>query len=312
MKLNISKKIVINKSIIQVYQVIADIKQWNLWSPWMHSEPTAVTKASGVSGEIGQTQSWIGEVIGSGQMTITNLKANQLVEMKIEFLSPWKSVAQALFQIKELDAEQTEVTWIMNSQLPLFMIFFKNMMMAYMGHDFERGLKMLKEYVETGAVISTSIYQGEKLFSEFYVLGYKTSCRISEISTRIRADFESLQQLLQTQDISQPEMMVTLSHVHNIPKGLCEFTAGYCYLKPPQFKIPPGYFVTHISNHKGLLVDHYGPYRHIANPWSMAVSYQRGQKKKILKKVPMYELYKTVPDGRPEKDIHTQIVMPIR
>lgn len=301
MKLNISKKIVINKSVSHVYQVIADIRQWNLWSPWMHCEPTAVTQASGVSGEIGQAQSWTGEVIGSGLMTITNLKENQLVEMKIEFLAPWKSVAQALFEIKELNAEQTEVTWVMNSQLPIFMFFFKNMMTAYMGHDFERGLKMLKEYVETGSVVSTSIYQGEKSFSEFYVMGHKTSCSISEISTRIRADFESLRQLLQTKEISQPEMMVTLSHMHSIPKGLCEFTAGYCYLKQPQFKIPPGYTLTHISKHKGLLVDHYGPYRHIANPWSMVVSYQRGQKKKIFKKIPMYELYKTVPDGRLKK-----------
>lgn len=181
-----------------------------------------------------------------------------------------------------------------------------------MGHDFERGLKMLKEYVEDGTVTSKSIYSGEQSYQEFYVLGKKTNCKILDISNRIRADFEELNHHLKNQTVSNPEFMTTVSHKHDIPNGHCEFTAGYCYTSAENLKIPSGYQLIKMNSHKGLTVDHFGSYQYMSNPWSMAASYQRGKKKKLLKSIPMYEIYKALPDGRAEKDLHTQIVIPVK
>nr|WP_295902485.1 SRPBCC family protein [uncultured Bdellovibrio sp.] len=312
MKVQIQRSINIEKPKQTVFDIIADLKQWNTWSPWMQSEPTAKTQFSGISGQVGQTQSWEGEVIGSGRMTIVDLQKNQLMKMNLEFFTPWKSFAEAIFDIKEVSAQQCKVTWTMNSNLPWFMFAFKNMMAAYIGNDFERGLKMLKEYAETGAVVSRSVYQGEKELPGFQVIGKKTTSKISDLGTTIRADFDDMNKRLQSGELTPPDGIVTLSHKHDIPHGTSVFTAGYIY-KPNQTpKVPGDFEITQIPNHKALVVDYYGPYRNIGNPWSMIVSYQRGKKKKVAKSVPMYELYKTMPDGRPEKDIHTQITLPIK
>lgn len=312
MKMQTQRSITINKPKQNVYEIITDLGQWNIWSPWMHNEPTAKTQISGKAGEIGHYQTWNGEVVGSGKMTIESLAKNSSMTLKLEFFTPWKSLASAHFEVSDAGKDQTKVTWTMNSQLPIFMIFFKNMIKAYMNSDFDRGLKMLKEYAETGTVVSKSIYQGEQDFSGFQVIGKKVTCQISDLSTAIRGNFESMANRLNSGELAQPEGIVTLSHNHNIPKGTSEFTAGYLYKLGQNVKVPKDLEVTEIPQHKALLVDFYGPYRNIGNAWSMAVSYQRGKKKKLAKKIPMYEIYKTMPDGRPEKDIHTQIKMPIK
>jgi predicted transcriptional regulator YdeE len=312
MKLEIKRSILINKTKSEVYDIISNLKNWNTWSPWVHCEPTAKTEVSGTAHHVGQSQTWKGEVIGSGRMSLSYLEKNKTVKMKLEFLKPWKILADVTFSIEEKNKEQCEVVWLMNSKLPLLMYFFKDMMAAYMGYDFERGLRMLKEFLESGAVISKSMYQGEKEFSGFYVIGKKTSCKTNEILTFIRTDLENLEALLKKGEINKPDGIVNLSHVFDIPKELCEFTAGFYYKTNENLKVPQGCELTEVSSHKALLVDFYGPYRNIANAWSMAVTYQRGKKKKVQKKTAMYELYKTRPDGRQEKDIHTQIIMPIK
>lgn len=310
MKLQFSRSIAIQKPASEIFAVLSDLKNWNSWSPWVHCEPTARTELTGARGP-GQTQTWSGEVIGAGKMTVEKLDEGRAMEMRLEFFAPWKSVARIEFELRPAGAG-TEVTWRMDSQLPIFMFFFKNMMIAYMSSDFDRGLRMLKELVETGAVASRSVYRGEREFGKFHVVGRRFSCAIAEISAQVRPRYEELDRLHREGKLPTPDFMVTLSHRHDIPKGVCEMTAGYAYRGEVPRDLPAGLEVFEVGGHKALAVDHYGPYRHIGNGWSMAVTYQRGKKKKISKKVPSYEVYKTMPGAGPEKDIHTEIVVPLR
>lgn len=312
MKMQITKSIQIEKNAQSIFDIISDLNHWNQWSPWYQCEPTAKTTVVGPAKLSGQLLTWSGEVIGSGKMTLEKLDANKSISFVLEFLTPWKSKAEVVFELNEAGKNKTEVIWNMNSSLPFFMFFFKNMMAAYIGADFSRGLGMLKELAETGQVISKSVYQGEKQFPQMFVLGKRTACSISEISKYVPKDFQNLDSLLKSGKVKTPDMMTTLSHVHDIPKGVCEFTAGYVYNSREGIIIPDGYAVLEIDQHKALLVDHYGSYRNIVNPWAMAITYQRSLKKKLSKNVPPYEIYRTMPGSCAEKDIHTQVIMPIR
>lgn len=311
MKMHVIRDVTINASSNKIYDVVADLSQWNKWSPWMHAEPTAKTEYHGTPGQVGQNQTWSGEVIGSGKMTISGLTKNLQMQMKLEFLTPFKSIADVQFNIKDIGGGKSRVVWEMNSSLPFFMFFFKNMMAAYIASDFVRGLNMLKEYVETGSVVSNSIYRGETSMTEFQVIGKRITIPISKLSTDVHTEFQKMSQRLEKGDIQQPEFIVMLSHNHNIPKGVSELTAGYAYKSGQAIKIPSDMEVTVFPAHKSLVVDHYGPYRNIGNAWSMAIAYQRGKKKKVNSKLPMYEVYKTMPGGA-EKDIYTQIIVPIK
>ena len=312
MKFQIRRSIELNKPAETMYKIISDLNQWNTWSPWVHAEPNVKSNVTGSGGVVGQTQRWDGELIGSGKMTLETLEKNQKVILRLEFLKPFKSLAQAVFDIEAMGPSQSRVTWTMNSQMPIFMIFFKKMMTAYMNSDFDRGLQMMKEYAETGTVISKSAYQGEKNFTGFQIVGKKTSCKISEIPDKMHEDFSLIDRLVKSGELTTPQSMMTMYDKYDMPNGNCVYTAALVYGPGTQPKVPAGFQVSTIGNHRGLLVDYYGPYRNLGNPWSMIVSTQRTKKKKILKKIPMYEIYKTMPDGRPEKDIHTQIILPIK
>lgn len=312
MKLQIVREIEISKSADIIYQIISDIRQWNTWSPWIQCEPTAKTYAEGNARQAGQTQTWDGQVIGSGKMTIDKLEAHNLVMMKLEFFKPFKSVADSKFEIQSQGSNSSKVIWTMNTDLPFFMFFFKNMLTAYMGRDFERGLKLLKEFAETGSVVSNSTYKGEVQLSGFQVLAKKIQCNIADLSKAMPAEFEKLNQMISDGKIPTPKEAVGLTYNFDIQNGVCDVASGFTYKLDQKINIPPGYELSHIPDHSGLLVDFYGPYRNLSNPWAMAVTYQRALKKKVSKKIPMYEVYRVLPNGRAEKDIHTQIIVPLR
>ncbi len=311
MKLHLERSISVSKPASVVYGIISDLNFWNTWSPWIHMEPTCKTHISGLHG-VGQSQTWDGDVIGSGKMTIEHLEGSKIVKIKLEFFKPWKSVSAVTFKITEKDPNNCEVTWIMEGTLPIFMIFFKKMMTAYMQSDFDRGLKMLKEFAETGTVPSRSSYLGQKQQEAFQIVGKTTACNIVDLSTCMHRDFSELNELMKKQELNPPIKVLAVTHDFNIPKGTCKYTASFAYRPDQEVKVPAGFTHEKYDGHNAISVDHYGAYRFLGNPWSMAMSYQRGKKLKFLKKVPLYEVYVTMPDGRPEKDIHTQIFVPIK
>lgn len=311
MKINISRNITIQKSAHDVYKVISDLNKWNLWSPWVHCEPTCKTEISGQASEVGQSQTWVGEVIGSGKMTLTGLVPNHTVKIKLEFLKPFHSTADVVLSITENQNNQVTVNWSMQTNLPFYMFFFKKMMMAYMINDFDRGLKMLKDLVETGEVLSKSTYEGEVKQSGFQIIGKKTKCTISDMTDKMKADCDQLLRFANSGEMIKPDSAITLYHKFDIPNGQCEYTAGFAYSLEKIIKIPIGYERIQIPNHKAIRADHYGAYRFMGNPWGMIMSYQRGHKKKIDKEIPMYETYMSHPETS-ERDTYTQVILPVR
>jgi len=311
LKLHVERSVSIARSAATVYGILSDLNFWNAWSPWIHCEPTAKTHISGKQGT-GQTQTWEGEVIGSGKMTVVHLQDSILVKMKLEFYTPWKSLADVEFRIEDTDANHCNVIWAMDTTLPFFMFFLKYMMCAFMESDFDRGLKMLKVFAETGSVPSHSVYMGQKLQPAFQAVGKYGECKATEISNATYGAFSAMEAMAKNHEFTPPLKAVTLYHEFNIPKNICKFTAAFYYGPEQAVKVPTGYTHTKYEEHSAIIVDHHGPYRFLGNPWAMAMSYLRGKKLKALKKVPMYEVYVTMADGRPEKDIHTQIFVPVK
>jgi len=63
---------------------------------------------------------------------------------------------------------------------------------------------------------------------------------------------------------------------------------------------------------KAMKVTHTGPYRHLGNAWAMAESEIRYAKLKKNKKQPPFERYLNDPGDTAEKDLVTEIFVPLR
>ncbi|MFK7818026.1 MAG: SRPBCC family protein, partial [Planctomycetaceae bacterium] len=158
-KFNVSRSIQINASRKKVFDAVADFGTWTAWSPWLCAEPGAKVTVSSDASSVGSLYSWNGEVVGVGEIEHKRMVPEERIEDEIRFLKPWKAVSQVTFTLSEV-ADGTELTWTMAGSVPWFLFFMKPMMKTMIGMDYDRGLKMLKEWLETGSVSASTEIKG--------------------------------------------------------------------------------------------------------------------------------------------------------
>lgn len=303
--LNISKSITIDKSLSEVYQELNTFHHWRIWSPWLIQEPEAESKVS----DDGKFQSWEGARVGSGNMTITDEKENEYVAYDLNFLKPWKSKAKVRFELDQV-GDLTEVTWTMNGSIPFFMFWMKGMMEALVGMDYERGLMMLKDYLEEGEVQSKIKFQGTGDFSGFKYIALDAKTTRENIAASMEEVFGKLTQYAADSDKVSGSPF-TIYRKWEIAKGKVEYTAGF-----PVNEIPsnlPNEFVTgEISQTSVYSIKHTGPYEQLGNAWSTLYNLKQNKAFKANSKIHPFEVYVNDPREVSSKDLETIVYFPVK
>lgn len=148
---HVSRSIVINKPLPEVFVFIKYLKNQDHWSPWDRKDPDIKKEYRGEDGEVGFVSSWKGnKQVGEGEQEITGIYVNDRMESKLRFLKPWKSESDAYINVEEVSQEITKVTWgfsgVNKPPGNIFMLFFD--MDKVIGKDFESGLTALKKHLE--------------------------------------------------------------------------------------------------------------------------------------------------------------------
>ncbi len=147
----VSRSIVIDKPLKDVFQYLKMIKNQDEWSPWKKKDPNMVQSYIGKDGEIGFVAKWKGnKQVGEGEQEIVNIVENESIESQLRFFKPWKSESLANILVDSVDNSQTLVTWGFSGKnkfpFSIFMLFFS--MDKTVGKDFEEGLASLKQILE--------------------------------------------------------------------------------------------------------------------------------------------------------------------
>jgi hypothetical protein len=133
-----------------VFERIADLREWDSWSPWADKDPNMATTYEGEPGTVGASSHWVGNrKVGEGRMTATSIDAPNSMEIDLEFVKPFKAQNQVELLVAP-SPEGSEVTWRMTGRTTLMtkiMGIFKSMD-DMVGPDFENGLSKLKQLVE--------------------------------------------------------------------------------------------------------------------------------------------------------------------
>ncbi len=303
-KFKVQKSVEISTSVEKAYESVRDFQQWNAWSPWVIAEPDCVLDYA----EDGSRYSWDGKIIGSGQMEVLEELPGNYIRYKLKFLKPWKSESDVSFLFKP-QGDKVELTWTMNGSLPWFMFFLKSLMTAAIGMDYERGLNMLKDHLETGEVPSKLDFLGISEFQGMKYLGIRSRCAISEIGPKMEADFACMASWLQQEEIEIEGKPFAIYHDFQIAKGATEFTC--CIpLANLGLPLPEGMILEEIPSCKSYQIRHTGPYRHLGNAWSAGMMHVRAKVFRQDRKVPTFEIYESDPKTTPEKDIVTMLHFP--
>ena len=139
-----------------VYARIDDFHQWRDWSAWEHMDPAMERTFSGPAKGTGAVYTWKGnDKVGEGRMTITSAEPAKKVDIKLDFLAPFKSTSNAALALAPADGG-TSVKWTMDGNHNLMsktMCVFMDMD-KMVGGDFEKGLAALDSVATADARVA--------------------------------------------------------------------------------------------------------------------------------------------------------------
>ncbi|HTL68047.1 MAG TPA: SRPBCC family protein [Lacunisphaera sp.] len=146
----IKRQALIHAPAAALFAQVNELENWRNWSPWEEVDPALKRTYSGPRGGVGATYSWEGNnKVGTGRMTITDIRPDEAIWIKLEFFKPMAGLCTAQFTFRP-DAAGTEVTWTMtgrnNFLAKLFCLIISSEKMI--GGQFEKGLAKLKALLE--------------------------------------------------------------------------------------------------------------------------------------------------------------------
>lgn len=312
-KFHIERSIQIHAPLGTVSRLTSDFSEWPAWSPWLCMEPDAQIDAYGTPGQPDHGYQWKGELVGEGEMQTASID-NGVHKMVLTFLKPFRSKANVELHLDAVTANNTMATWHMYGALPIFMFFMTDTMKSMIGMDYERGLKMLKEYAETGKVNSKTDITGIVEAPGTTYVGVDTQSSINDLQKSMKTTFPMADQLVNAANLTRTTVPAgAIYNDMNIKTQQCRYTAFIpVSAEPTTNESAQSVSVKYIGNSKALKVVHHGSYTHLGNSWAAAMSYQRYKKLKSLKGHPPFELYLNDPLTTDETDLLTEIYIPLK
>lgn len=300
-KMNIVKRKQINAPVEKVFETLNHMSNWQTWSPWLIMDPDTKVEVS----ENEKSYSWAGKRTGEGSMQISQETKNKSIDYDLTFLKPWKSEAKVKFTTTAKNGG-TEVAWHMNSSLPWFMFWMKKNMTAFIGNDYERGLNLLKDYIEDGKIHSKLNWKGESQYPGCNYLGIRRTCSIAEMPKLMEADFTKLLAYSRSTEGANIEGAFNQYHKFDFIKGIVDYTAGVPFDNIPS-DFPSDFLLGSLAPTKLYTLEHAGPYHHLGNAWSTMYTMHRNKEIKIKKKYHPFETYGNSPKNTDPKDLISYI-----
>ena len=292
----------------RVFDTVADFGTWTTWSPWLCAEPTADVTVSENPNSVGSLYTWNGDLVGQGEIEHRRLEPPRSIEEELRFIKPWKSQSDVDFEITPV-GEGSRLEWRMRGSLPWFMFWMKSQMEAFISMDYDRGLSMLKQLIETGHIHSTTRIEGVVNIGPLHVAGVRKTCAIKDIGPSMDAAIDEAREKLPAAGLSIDGELISVYHNFKMKEQVFDYTSGFILAGPADSA--PGLSTWSMPASKALRVDHVGSYSNLGNSWSAANQYARYKKLK-QSKVGAFEIYKNDPHSVDESELLTEIYLPLR
>lgn len=146
-QVTVSRDLVINASPEKIFPHVANLKAFNVWSPWADLDPDMKVEFSGADDGVGQVMLWESDDMGKGSMKVTESVAGEKLVTALDFGQMGSASAQ--FDLVP-QAGGTRVTWSMTSELGNNPIarWFGPMIKSNVTEQYDRGLAKLRVVAE--------------------------------------------------------------------------------------------------------------------------------------------------------------------
>jgi Polyketide cyclase / dehydrase and lipid transport/GyrI-like small molecule binding domain len=290
-----------------VFDYVRDFKNWPQWSPWLIHEPGAALTYDRPN-EIEGGYSWSGQIIGAGSLEHRMIFPHEKMEMRISFLRPFKSQAHIFWNfeaVEENGVAATEVTWKMESALPLWLRPLRGMMEHMIGSDFALGLYQLRGQLDAQAERPRLSFEGACTRPALTCLAQRYSGSLMEMGEVMRTAYPALCAAAADRISAEP-----LAAYHQV--DLKKLTT-VCDMAVPVNKSLPNENTLLIKEGSFFKVRLEGSYEFLACAWTSAQAHVRMKKIKVDKRRPSLEVYLNDPASvKHSNELITELYIPIR
>jgi len=169
---------------------------------------------------------------------------------------------------------------------------------------------MLKEWIETGRVLSQTTVRGVESCGPLRIAGVRATCAINEIGPSMETTIAAAMEKFKQHCLPTDGRLASVYHDMSIKQRTFDYTTG-CVIDESAGPVPDELSHCAIPASDALVVEHVGSYEHLGNAWSAAYQYVRYKKLK-LSKVGGLEIYQDDPETTPAAELRSRIILPLR
>ncbi len=298
-----------DENINTIFNKLRDFKSWKEWSPWLIHEPDCELEFSETPSEENGFYTWNGQIVGAGKLTHLNFSAPNLIEQKLDILKPFKNSADIRFELKE-HGDKTEVTWIMNSQMPFLFRFMVPKMKQMIGQDYKLGLAMLAGALNQNAEHPEIEFIGESIHDEQSFLCKHFEGHLDDMTKAMEKGFPELLNYVQENNGTIAGAPRAFYHKADIDKMyfICDMAI------PISGDLEKGpYTIKPLGTGKHYQIDAQGSYEFLESAWYAAMAHIYMSKLKLDKSRPSVEVYVNDPNEvAHSNEIKTSLLVPLK
>ncbi len=307
---HLARSVHVNASPQRVFETLSDYQTWTTWSPWLLSEPDAKVTISSNSNSVGSTYAWVGDVTGQGELEHLRLVPGQSIEDELRFIKPFKSIAKTAFAL-HAEREGTQLTWTMDGSMPWFLFWMVPMIKTMVGMDYQRGLLMIKDWIESGEIPSQTIVHDVVDVGPIRMAGIANRCPVAEIGPSMERTFSEARRELAREGLPTDGSMISVYTKLRMSDGVFEYLGGFTLPENAVVERSSKLKEWSLAESRAFHVEHLGSYRHLGNAWSVANALTRHRKLK-QQRCGAFEIYRNDPKQVPENQWKTDIYLPLR
>ncbi|MGR5236663.1 SRPBCC family protein [Vibrio alfacsensis] len=301
----VSRSIEIEKTQIEIIDYLKDFQNWPEWSPWIILEPNCDLTFSDDQGHVGAGFQWNGIRVGTGAVVLESTQEHRL-DMELHFFRPLKSQAKVTFLVTPI-SNGSLVEWQMQSRVPWFLFFLRDMFKSLVAMDYERGLRMLKSQLETGQVLSELIEIGSRKQNEIHYVGLTGEGATKELGPVMQQHVARLFELVAQEKLTVKGELFCFYLSMDVKRGYFEFIT--CLPVEAGTRVGGDFVTGTIPACDTFVVEHQGEYAFLGNAWSMAMSLTRHDGIKVKRQPLGIERYLNNPNETDKADLRTEVIL---
>lgn len=217
----VERSVDINQPIELVFEQVADLNNFEEWSPWHDSEPSAYLGVEGYG--VGQVSKWDGDTVGKGSLTVTGITEFETLTQSLRFEAPMEGEAEITFTFSSNPDASTKVTWATEGKLGYPVArFFKSMIESELTDSFDEGLTNLKqrcEAINDWIKIEITEFVGGK----YYAISDKG--HVSDMDNRMSKIFYELFGFIEKNGLTISGLPIAINNEWNNELMIWDFTA---------------------------------------------------------------------------------------